>query len=83
MLQKCRQDTGTFLLCSLTCSQIWLSPLVDDHQTTYLTKLGKKILFKLCPNSYKLIKSVKDESLMQQEHSKTIQKILPRKSLVN
>jgi hypothetical protein len=29
-----------FLLCSLTCCQIWLSPLVDDHQTTYLIKFG-------------------------------------------
>jgi hypothetical protein len=44
---------------------------------------GKKIKIILCPNFYKLIKSMKDESLMQQEHSKTIQKMLPQKSLVN
>jgi hypothetical protein len=31
-----------FLLSSLTCSQIWLIPLVDDHQCGYITKLGKK-----------------------------------------
>ncbi len=26
----------------MTCSQIWLSHLVDDHQSTYLTKIGRK-----------------------------------------
>jgi len=31
-----------FLLSSVTSSQIWLSPLVDDYQTTYVTKLMKK-----------------------------------------
>jgi hypothetical protein len=31
-----------FLMSSLTCSQIWLSPLVDDRQLTNLTKLEKK-----------------------------------------
>jgi hypothetical protein len=30
------------LLPSLACSQIWLSPLVDDCQTTYLIKLEQK-----------------------------------------
>jgi hypothetical protein len=35
----------TFLLSSLTSSQIWLSPLVDDRQPTHLPqKLGKKTL---------------------------------------
>jgi hypothetical protein len=31
-----------FLLSSVTSSQIWLTPLVDDYQTTYVTKLMKK-----------------------------------------
>jgi hypothetical protein len=31
-----------WLCVVVTCSQIWLIPLVDDRQTTYLTKLGKK-----------------------------------------
>jgi len=30
------------LLFSLTSCQIWLSPLVDDCQSTYLTKLKRK-----------------------------------------
>jgi hypothetical protein len=30
------------LVFSLTCSQIWLSPLLDDHHSTYITKLGGK-----------------------------------------
>jgi hypothetical protein len=32
------------LLSSMTCSQIQLSPLVDDCQSTYLTKLKRKTL---------------------------------------
>ncbi len=31
-----------FIYFSLTCSQIWLNPLVDDCQPTYLTNLGGK-----------------------------------------
>lgn len=31
-----------FLLFSLTCSQIWLSPLLNGLQPTYLTNLTKK-----------------------------------------
>jgi hypothetical protein len=31
-----------FLLSSLTCSQIWLIPLVDDCQCGYITKLKNK-----------------------------------------
>jgi hypothetical protein len=34
------------LHCSMTCSQIWLSPLLDDLQSTYLTILFFKIFFK-------------------------------------
>ncbi len=30
------------LLCSLTCSQIWLIPHLEDHHCGYITKLGKK-----------------------------------------
>jgi hypothetical protein len=30
------------LLFFLTCSQIWLSPLVDNHFSTHITKLKKK-----------------------------------------
>jgi hypothetical protein len=40
--RQLEQDFQAFLLSSLKCSQIWLSPLVDDSQTTYLTKLEKK-----------------------------------------
>jgi len=32
------------LLSSMTYSQIWLSPLVDDHWSTYLTEVKKKSL---------------------------------------
>ncbi len=31
-----------FLLSSMICSQIWLSPLLDDCQYTYLTNFIKK-----------------------------------------
>jgi hypothetical protein len=27
------QDSKIFLLCCLTCSQIWLIPLLDDRQS--------------------------------------------------
>jgi hypothetical protein len=39
--QYCRIPKN-FLLSSLTCSQIWLIPLVDYHQYKYITKLEKK-----------------------------------------
>jgi hypothetical protein len=43
------------LLFSLTSSQIWQSPLVEDHLSTHLTKLQEKILLLLCvPLSYLL-----------------------------
>jgi len=32
MSPKCSTILKTFLLCSLTCSQIWLNPLVNDDQ---------------------------------------------------
>jgi hypothetical protein len=32
MSRKCSTILKTFLLCSLTCSQIWLNPLVNDGQ---------------------------------------------------
>jgi hypothetical protein len=32
----------TSLPFPFTCSQIWLSPLLDDRQPTYLTSLEKK-----------------------------------------
>jgi len=32
----------TILLCSLACSQTWLSPLLEACQSTYLTNLRKK-----------------------------------------
>ncbi len=45
-LQKIPKYTATFfflkLLSSLTCSQIWLIPLADDHQCGYITKLERK-----------------------------------------
>jgi len=31
-----------FFLFVLTCSQIWLSPLANDHQCGYSTKLAKE-----------------------------------------
>jgi hypothetical protein len=33
-------------LFELTCSQIWLNPLVNDHQCGYSTKLAKENLKK-------------------------------------
>jgi hypothetical protein len=41
-----------YLLASQNCSQIWLSPFLDDCLSTYFKKLGKKIRKKdsLLPN---------------------------------
>ncbi len=42
-------DLGIFLLFFplwLACNKIWLSPLVDDGQTAYLTKLVKNMIKK-------------------------------------
>jgi hypothetical protein len=32
------------VLSFLACSQIWLFPLVDDHQSGYITKIEKETL---------------------------------------
>jgi hypothetical protein len=53
--QACHQNTGfqKIILSSTTCRQIWLSHIVDNHQSIYLTKLeGKKPQKKSCSWSY-------------------------------
>jgi hypothetical protein len=42
-----KRDSEYFLFSSLTFSQIWLIPQVNDHQSN-LTKLRKKEKKKLC-----------------------------------
>ncbi len=45
MLPKYKRSLFFFLLSSRKCSQIWLSPIVnDDYQPTYLRNLKKKTL---------------------------------------
>jgi hypothetical protein len=39
---KILQESLICVLSSLTCSQIWLIPFVDDCQHAYITKLKKK-----------------------------------------
>jgi hypothetical protein len=39
--QKCSTILKTFLLCSLTCSRIWLNPLVNDGQPHLPHKIEK------------------------------------------
>jgi hypothetical protein len=55
---------------SLTCSQIWLSPLVDDHQSTYLTKLRIKNLGKKNTTQgfvhFQIFKNQEPEVIIQQ-----------------
>ncbi len=42
-IAKTYQDfKNIYLLYSVICTQIWLFPLVDDHEMTYITKLRKK-----------------------------------------
>ncbi len=41
MSPKCSTILKTFLLCSLSCSQIWLNPLVNDGQPHLPHKFGK------------------------------------------
>jgi hypothetical protein len=41
MLPLYTKNPGKILLSSLTCSQIWLNPSVNDHLPTYLTNLRK------------------------------------------
>jgi len=42
-------DSRKFLISSLICSQIWLIPLVDDRQSTDLTKLFNTTMVNLQP----------------------------------
>jgi hypothetical protein len=37
LIARTRQDSKRKVFHCLTCSQIWLIALVDDHQSTYLT----------------------------------------------
>jgi hypothetical protein len=39
-----RGKAQMLLLLSFTSHQIWLSPIVEDHQTTYFTNLKRKTL---------------------------------------
>jgi len=40
-LANYKEDSWSFVFSSLTCSQIWLIPLVDDCQCDYITKLNQ------------------------------------------
>jgi hypothetical protein len=42
MLPTCNTILQTYLFFSLTCSQIWLSPILHDHQPIYFTNFKKK-----------------------------------------
>ncbi len=48
------------MLYSVICTQIWLIPLVDDHESTYITKLKKKPpflktkLYSICGRKFKM-----------------------------
>jgi hypothetical protein len=53
--QQAQRNQDSFLkkiLSSVTCRQIWIFRLVDDHQSGYITKLKKK---KRCIQNYCLI----------------------------
>jgi hypothetical protein len=41
-VDRTKGDPKTKFTLLVTSSQIWLIPLVDDHQSSYLTKLGEK-----------------------------------------
>jgi hypothetical protein len=41
-VDRTKGDPKTNFTLLVTSSQIWLIPPVDDHQSTYLTKLEKK-----------------------------------------
>jgi hypothetical protein len=41
---KYRRILKSVVLSFLACSQIWLFPLVDDHQSGYITKIEKETL---------------------------------------
>jgi hypothetical protein len=42
LVARIQEESYFFLFSSLTCSQIWVSPLVGDSQPTYLTNLKKE-----------------------------------------
>jgi hypothetical protein len=42
MSQRHNEISKESIFSSLTCSQIWLNPHVEDHQSTCLTKLTTK-----------------------------------------
>jgi hypothetical protein len=42
MLPTCNTILQTYLFFSLTCSQIWLSPILHDHQPIYFTNFFLK-----------------------------------------
>jgi hypothetical protein len=35
------------LICSMNCGQIWLNPILDDCQSTYLANLKRKTLIQI------------------------------------
>jgi hypothetical protein len=41
-VDRTKGDPKTKFTLLVTSSQIWLIPPVDDHQSSHLTKLGKK-----------------------------------------
>lgn len=48
--------TRIFLISCLICNQIWLSPLVDDHQPTYLRNVFlKPFIIRQVPINLKII----------------------------
>jgi hypothetical protein len=42
LVARTLEESSLNLLYCLTCSQIWLIPLVDDRQSGYFTKLRKR-----------------------------------------
>jgi hypothetical protein len=55
---RTRHDSRKFGVSILTSSQIWLIPLVDNGQSTYLTKLKKQTLIPVehISKKYKILK---------------------------
>jgi hypothetical protein len=41
-VDRTKGDTKKKITLLVTSSQIWFIPPLDDHQSTYLTKLGEK-----------------------------------------
>jgi len=56
-LPKHSRILNIYILYSVICTRIWLIPLVDDHESTYITKLTKKTTppqYSICGRKFKM-----------------------------